>query len=75
MKSGDRNFLETSRPLQACNRTALPYTYVFKVVCPSEFSSGNPVYAFLFAHIHDPFPANLILIDIISKIISGEECE
>ena len=27
MKSGNLNFLEPSGPLQACNRTALPFTY------------------------------------------------
>ena len=27
MKSGNRNFLEHSGPLQACNGTALPFTY------------------------------------------------
>ena len=30
MKSGNLNFLETSGPLQACNGTDLPFTYVNK---------------------------------------------
>jgi hypothetical protein len=30
MKSGNLNFLEPSGPLQACNGTALPFTYVLR---------------------------------------------
>jgi len=29
MKSGNLNFMEPSRPLQACNGTALPYIYIY----------------------------------------------
>jgi hypothetical protein len=29
MKSGNLNFLEHSGPLEACNWTALPFTYVY----------------------------------------------
>jgi hypothetical protein len=29
MKSGNLNFLEPPGPLQACNRTALPFTFTF----------------------------------------------
>jgi hypothetical protein len=38
MKSGNLNFLEPSGPLQACNRTALPYKkylMLLSVVTPS----------------------------------------
>jgi hypothetical protein len=36
MKSGNLNFLEPSRPLQACDGTALPlpiYIYIYVCVC------------------------------------------
>jgi hypothetical protein len=36
MKSGNLNFLEPSGPLQACNGTALPFTFYF----PNRYSRG-----------------------------------
>ena len=33
MKSGNLNFLEPSGPLQACNRTALPFNFYYWSIC------------------------------------------
>ena len=33
MKSGNLNFLKPSGPLQACNGTALPFTYLLLKIC------------------------------------------
>ena len=42
MKSGDLNFLEPYGPLQACNGTALPFTFSFQNRRYCESSRKKP---------------------------------
>jgi len=43
MKSGNRNFLEPSGPLQACNGTALPFTNQFThIICARTYTQTIP---------------------------------
>jgi len=48
MKSGNLNFLEPSGPLQACNGTALAFTFYDKSIRLSKENSGKwPAFEFL----------------------------
>ena len=57
MKSGNLNFLETSGPLQACNRTALPLPSPYSLLnVPVCLSVCPQIYNFVLPLVPPPYP-------------------
>ena len=76
MKSGNLNFLEPSRSVQACNGTALPFFTVFKTMhadcgfCHDVTRSGAAVnYPFLLNSTFDFLCLELIVLVLLVKIL------
>jgi len=49
MKSGNLNFLETSGPLRACYRTALPLPEIINIFIPVYADSIHALAAFIYS--------------------------
>ena len=71
MKSGNLNYLETSRPFQACNGTDLPYIYTG---CPRR-KGPNFGRVFLRSNYTDITQNTYIQSSMVTEILAREKCQ